>query len=388
MKETTRKQERNRRRRRNNRNKRKERLHQTYAVLQELEEKKEELIQTRGQLATARKRALKLTVREGACKPPMKCVPAQHNSGPSSVSSLRCFLRSKPTASSRLTVAGVTRYSDSDTQVQNHQAINRIDRYSLVSLGADADLGSGSFGKCTKMLLSATEVAVKTITLDSYSIKDVWYEAEVMVEVCHGHPNLPLFIGVYDHPECSKPLLVTKFYSVAGKSCTFHQYLRNQYQSDSQVRIHDWTQILVGICNGVQAIHTKGFLHNDLKCDNIIMSDCICHCQTKENPPVWPIIIDFGKARSMTCPKKYKLTDKEKEYYLKNYTHLAPELVKGLQAQSVQTDIYSIGHIIKKVVIVTKNHDLKVVARLCTKSDFAMRPSLQYVCESLSDILR
>ena len=48
----------------------------------------------------------------------------------------------------------------------------------------------------------------------------------------------------------------------------------------------------------------------------------------------------------MTCPKKYKLTDKEKEYYLKNYPHLAPELVKGLQAQS---DIYSIGHIIKKV---------------------------------------
>ena len=156
MKETTRKQERNRRRRRNNRNKRKERLHQTYAVLQELEEKKEELIQTRGQLAAARKRALKLTVREGACKLPMKCVPAQHNSGPSSVSSLRCFLRSKPTASSRLTVAGVTRYSDSDTQVQNHQAINRIDRYSLVSLGADADLGSDhleSVRKCCLVLL-------------------------------------------------------------------------------------------------------------------------------------------------------------------------------------------------------------------------------------------
>lgn len=90
----------------------------------------------------------------------------------------------------------------------------------------------------------------------------------------------------------------------------------------------------------------------------------------------------------MTCPKKYKLSNKEKEYYLKNYTHLAPELVKGVQAQCVQTDIYSVGHIIKKVVTVTKSHDLKVVARLCTKSDFAMRPSLQYVCESLSDVLR
>jgi hypothetical protein len=51
----------------------------------------------------------------------------------------------------------------------------------------------------------------------------------------------------------------------------------------------------------------------------------------------------------MSCPKKYKLADKEKEYYLKNYVHLAPELIRGVQAQSVQTDIYSIGHIIKKV---------------------------------------
>ena len=204
-----------------------------------------------------------------------------------------------------------------------------------------------------------------------------------MVEVCCGHPNLPLFIGVYDHPECPKPLLVTKFYSVADKACTFHQYLCNQHRSDSQITVHDWAQILIGICRGIQAVHTKGFLHNDIKCDNV-MSDCIC--RSENNPPVWPIIIDFGKARPMTCPKKYKLSDAEKEYYLKNYTHLAPELVKGLQSQSVQTDVYSIGHIIKKVVIVTKSHDLKVVARLCTKSDFAMRPSLQYVCESLSDV--
>ena len=114
------------------------------------------------------------------------------------------------------------------------------------------------------MLLSTTEVAVKTITLDSYSAKVILYEAEVMVEVCRGHPNLPLFIGVYDHPECPKLLLVTKFYSVAGKACTFHQYLRNQHQSDSRTTVHDWAQILIGICRGIQAIHAKGFLHNDI----------------------------------------------------------------------------------------------------------------------------
>ena len=378
-----RKRERNKRRRGNIRKKRKEKVRQTYTVLKELEDKKEALAQARCQLAVTRKRALELT--KGTCKPPTKCVAAQNNSRQNSVSSLRCFLRSKPTASSRLrSSTGVTHHSP-DT-IQHYQAINKIDRYSLISLGPGTHLGSGSFGKCTKMLLSATEVAVKTITLDSYSAKDILYEAEVMAEVCCGYPNLPLFIGIYDHPECPKPLLVTKFYSIAGEACTFHQYLRNQRQSDSQITVRDWARILAGICHGVQAIHKKGFLHNDLKCDNVVMSDCVYH--SENNSPVWPIIIDFGKARSMTYPKKYKLSDKDKEYYLKNYTHLAPELVKGVQAQSVQTDIYSLGHIFKKVVIVTKSHDLKVVARLCTKLDFAMRPSLQYVCESLSDLVR
>ena len=107
------------------------------------------------------------------------------------------------------------------------------------------------------MLLSATEVAVKSITVASYSTKDILYEAEVMAEVCCGHPNLPLFIGVYDHPECPKPLLVTKYYSIAGKACTFHQYLLNQHLSDSQVTSNNWAQILIGICRGVQAIHTR-----------------------------------------------------------------------------------------------------------------------------------
>lgn len=145
-----RKRNRNKKRRANIRNKRKEKLHQTYAVLKELEDKKEELAQTRSQLAVTRKHALELT--KGGCKPPAKCVPAQFCSRQSSVSSLRCFLRSKPTASSRMrSSAGVTHRSP-DT-LQHHKAINKIDRYSLISLGTGADLGSGSFGKCTRMLL-------------------------------------------------------------------------------------------------------------------------------------------------------------------------------------------------------------------------------------------
>ena len=117
-----RKQKRNKRRRSDVRNKRKEKLRQIYAVLKELEDKKEELTQTRCQLALTRKRTLELTKR--ACKPPTKGVPAQHNSRQSSVSSLRCFLRSKPTASSRL---GVQPYHHSPDILQRRQRINKLE---------------------------------------------------------------------------------------------------------------------------------------------------------------------------------------------------------------------------------------------------------------------
>ena len=236
-------------------------------------------------------------------------------------------------------------------------------------------MGSGTFGKCTKMFLSATEVAVKTTTLDTYySYKSIMYEAEVMAEVCCGHPNLPLFIGVYDQPDCPKPLLVMKFYSVAGDACTLHPYLRKQSECHSQKDLYDWARILVGRCNGLEAIHQKGYLHNDLKCDNIVLSDCI-PCSNKA-PSVWPIIIDFGKARPIKSPKRYKLTETEKEEYLRTYTHLAPELVRGLYPQSASTDIYSLGHIIRKVATVTSNQHLKMIAKLCTKVNVENRPTV------------
>ena len=78
------------------------------------------------------------------------------------------------------------------------------------------------------MCLSGTEVAVKTTTLKEYSYHNILHEAKVLAEVCRGHPNLPLFIGVYDHKEHPKPLLVMKFYSVAGESYSLHRCLRDE----------------------------------------------------------------------------------------------------------------------------------------------------------------
>lgn len=264
--------------------------------------------------------------------------------------------------------------------------MNKLDRDSLKSPCEpnNCEVGSGTFGKCTKMILCATEVVVKATTLDIYSYDDIMFEAVVMSEVCRGQPNLPLFIGIYDHS--SKPMLVTKLYSVAGKPCTLHQYLKNE-KSYSRIHIKDWARILVGVCDGLDAIHQKGYLHNDLKCDNIVLSDCVPGSSI--TPPLWPIIIDFGKARPITSPKTYKLNELEKKDYLKTFTHLAPELVLGSCPQSVITDVYSLGQIIRKVAAVSSNQQLKAIARFCIKGisgNISTRPSVLYVHDALSNL--
>ena len=356
--------ERNKRRRISIREKKKEKVSQVYAKTKILEK---ELAHTKSLLTQSRIRAAGLS--KELYKTPKKHVTA--------LSSLRYSIRSRPTASSL----------HCDHKLGHHPKVcqvNKLDQYSLKNPGdsSNCEVGSGTFGKCSKMFLCATEVAVKSTTLDEYSYDSILNEAVVMTEVCRGHPNLPLFIGIYDYPEYPKPLLVMKFYSVAGKPYTLHQCLRQESLSLSpQSTLYDWARILLGVCDGLQAIHQRGYLHNDIKCDNVVLSDCVP--KSDKAPSMWPIIIDFGKATTIKSPKVYKLDEREIDSYLKTYTHLAPELVKGTSSQSVLTDVYSLCRIIGKVACVFRYKELKSIAKLCTKEN---RPSLLLGHDSITDL--
>ena len=52
-------------------------------------------------------------------------------------------------------------------------------------------------------------------------------------------------------------------------------------------------------------IHSKEHLHNDLKGDNVIISDI--------NNSLHPVIIDFGKSTLLTKGKLYKLSLRDQE---------------------------------------------------------------------------
>ena len=135
--------------------------------------------------------------------------------------------------------------------------------------------------------------------------------------------------------------------------------------------------ILVGVCKGLQYIHTKGFVHNDLKLDNVVIGTTVSAVRV-------PFIIDFGKACRSDNGKRYSLTREQKELYKKEHTQIAPDLRDGLVLQSYSTDTYSLGRIIKRVnSVVIKSSSLLTFCRQILSYHSHDRPNLQSVLQVL-----
>ena len=85
-------------------------------------------------------------------------------------------------------------------------------------------------------------------------------------------------------------------------------------------------------------LHTKGFLHNDLKGNNVVL-DGANHK---------PVLSDFGKSRKMSQARFLKPKVNTEEA-CKRYPHIAPELHRGGR-QSKESDVYSFGALIVRVL--------------------------------------
>ena len=165
-------------------------------------------------------------------------------------------------------------------------------------------VGSGVFGDCKRMLLSSTEVAVKTFNPSLSNNESIMYEAKAMSRVCKGSPNLLLLFRVFTY-RVGLPQLVSKYYSFNNQSATLHMLLVGKLSvtlSEQQ-----WAWILLGICNAIEAVHSHGFLHNDIKADDVVLSDVVP--AYANNPSITPILINFEKSRPVAKPKIYRLTE-------------------------------------------------------------------------------
>ena len=105
---------------------------------------------------------------------------------------------------------------------------------------------------------------------------------------------------------------------------------------------------LLGVAKGLLHIHSKHILHNDLKADNIALTDCLPACNGTL-AHLWPIIIDFNKACPSSKGKKYTLDPHQRKAFKKHYTQLAPDLIDGMVEQTFLSDVYSFGKLMERM---------------------------------------
>lgn len=124
----------------------------------------------------------------------------------------------------------------------------------------------------------------------------------------------------------SSPLAIFPRYNQGSLFEVLHAR-RTQEQSRITTLFRE-TRVLVLVCrdllDGLQHIHSKDFLHNDLTCQNILL-----HLEGESTVRVG--IHDFGLATRMADQKMHQTfrTEEEEKQHARVYDHKAPELLKG-----------------------------------------------------------
>ena len=126
-------------------------------------------------------------------------------------------------------------------------------------------------------------------------------------------------------------------------------------------------------------LHNAGYLHNDIKCDNILLTS-----NDSSSTNVNAVLNDFSKCTPVTEGKMYRLSSQDKQKYHKYHSHIAPEVIEGVASQSTKSDIYSLGLAFYFVAKTFKDEELRAISKLCTRSEPTLRCELASWKEKLS----
>lgn len=259
----------------------------------------------------------------------------------------------------------------------------------------DLFIGRGSFGVVKCQMYRGIYVAVKEFLPHTLQ-ESVMKEARMLFNLCH--PYLPLLLGV-----CVSKLpyiLVVQYYGIGIKSVTFRRELR---EKKIVLTYPTWIILCAQIVEALRYLHTEvGLLHNDLKGDNVLITDCkhtgekwtnnsFCLCKLQI------VLVDFGKATKSADGRKYSLSFSEKRQYHLYHQHIAPELIEGVVRQSFFTDIYSLGILLLGVTKtkeccgtadVVLSTELTAVVKTCMAASPEKRPSVLNLKKKFEQLLK
>lgn len=274
----------------------------------------------------------------------------------------------------RSCTVGTSGHFNIDSGVSLHSYI-RILAENDISTVSTQCLGSGRFGTCYLGVFGHYSVCIKVLKHPDNGA--LVHEANILSKFTH--QNLPYLFGVSigDHL-----CIITSFHGINGHSVTLHSALHAKSQEVQALLVGvDWIEVTKNIIDGLECLHNRHkLLHNDIKGDNIVLTSTNLNC-----PLTKAVIVDFGKACETSKGKLYTLSQSEKEQYKVHHPHIAPDLRDGLCSQSVSSDVFALGRVIRIVNSKSSldNQTMNMLSHKCMQYHMHLRPDIVYIKQSL-----
>ena len=238
--------------------------------------------------------------------------------------------------------------------------VNIIHHEELEELSSEP-IGNGVYGNCFLRTFKRLKIPVVEKQLIDSTLDLLYKEAMFMQKL--SHRCIPLLLGVQLE---RKPIsLIMQFIGENRKSITIFKLLFDplyQHQT-SKMSTKTWLRICYDIADALDHMHQKGYLHCDLKSNNVLVA------QNKG------YIIDFGKACEISRPKAKK--------YKEVYRHVAPEVLKGSPV-SPASDMYFLGKVLNEIGTKIRSSLLLQLAEAATDLNPTKRPTIMKILSMLN----
>ena len=249
----------------------------------------------------------------------------------------------------------------------------------------DVFVGRGSFGVIKFQQYRGIQVAVKEF-LPRTRAESVKYEANILLKL--SHPYVPLLLGI-----CTSKypfIMVMQYHGIDGRCVPLHKELVQKIAIPSG-SYQSWIILCSELAEAIRYLHDDvNIIHNDLKADNVVLSNSFTQQALHSILNVQVVVVDFGKATEKDRGHLYTLNFHEKEQYRFRYRHLAPEVFEGTMKQCILSDVYSLGKLLGQIsssacLVGLEDDSLGRVQQLihaCTSVKPSGRPNARRICRA------
>src|SRR5262245_33120134 len=197
----------------------------------------------------------------------------------------------------------------------------------------------GSVYLCEDLVENNIKVALKVLISENLEDQDVWAKGEYEALTRLRHPNLARVYNFGKIGDTRDYFIVSEF--IKGIDL---------YTATEYVHYDELNDIVVQICRALEYIHSQGYVHFDIKPDNILVTrhktvglkdgskvqytdeDHSQNRSTFSKPNVK--VIDFGLAEKITGSFSFAIKG--------TLNYLAPEIINGATPDK-RADLYSLG---------------------------------------------